>query len=148
MRTYAIFLIALLLLGGCAPAPESARGFRLPDGDPTKGEEVFRETGCEACHTLAGEGEGSSLPARVVLGGEVTRVRTYGDLVTSIINPSHRIAANVPESMQAGKDLSMMEFASVNDKITVTELIDLVAFLQGQYEVVPPDVEPYLYYYK
>jgi hypothetical protein len=31
--------------------------------------------------------------------------------------------------------------------MTVQQLIDLVAFLQAQYEVVPPQGEPYRYVY-
>jgi hypothetical protein len=30
--------------------------------------------------------------AHITLGGTTTRVRTYGELVTPIINPSHRVA--------------------------------------------------------
>ena len=36
-----------------------------------------------------------------------------------------------------------MALAYLNDVMTVQQLINLVAFLQSSYEVVPPPVEPY-----
>ncbi|MBT8087695.1 MAG: hypothetical protein KJO46_06640, partial [Gammaproteobacteria bacterium] len=83
-------------LSACDPgAVMSARGFRLPDGDAQAGREAFLYMQCHQCHTLTGEtlpaipGEN---PPYVELGGQVTQVKTYGQLVTSIINPSHKLA--------------------------------------------------------
>ena len=148
MKTCVGLFIVLIGMVACAPAPHSGKGFQLPDGDPAKGREIFSFVGCDSCHTLPDAEAEPGLPDRIVLGGEVTRVKTYGDLVTSIINPSHTIRRDVPDFMQAGDDVSMMDYAQINDRITITELIDLVAFLQEQYEVVPPDIDPYVYYYK
>ncbi len=148
MKTALASLALAFGLLGCAPGPQSATGFRLPDGNATQGKEVYNYIGCQTCHSLASEAAHQDVQDRMILGGEITRVKTYGDLVTSIINPSHKIAATVPESMKSESGTSLMEQANLNDRITVSELIDLVAFLQDQYEVVPPDVQPYLYYYK
>jgi hypothetical protein len=83
----------------------------------------------------------------VTLGGEVTRVKTYGELVTSIINPSHRLARGYPTEEVSAAGESLMALAYLNDVMTVQQLIDLVAFLQARYEVRPPayDADWYLY---
>ncbi len=144
-------IASLLLASGllaCTPGPQSAAGFRLPDGDAVQGKEIFDYAGCRTCHSLAAEVTDRIPEDRMILGGKITRVKTYGDLVTSIINPSHKIAASVPDSMKPNSGESLMEKANLNDRITISELIDLVAFLQEQYEVTPPNVQPYVYYYK
>jgi hypothetical protein len=130
-------LAAILLastLTCCNSGTKSARGFRLPDGDEGKGKEAFVELKCYGCHKV----EGVELPTPtvvgktpVVLGGEVTRIRTYGDLVTSIINPSHRLSPRMKEEWAQASKLSPMP--QFNDKMTVSQMIDLVAFLQPRY---------------
>jgi hypothetical protein len=115
----------------------------LPEGDLDRGEAAFQDLGCVACHDVAGGAasatrEGSAVI--VTLGGEVTRVETYGELVTSIINPSHDISARYPRELVAEGDLSKMK--NFNERMTVAQLIDLTAFLQSNYEV---RLEP-LYY--
>ena len=74
---------------------KSGRGFHLPDGEVEKGRTAFIQLGCNQCHTV----EGVDLPAHAVpgpvqvkLGGKVYRVKTYGQLVTSIIDPAHIVA--------------------------------------------------------
>jgi sulfur-oxidizing protein SoxX len=74
----------------------------------------------------------------VKLGGETTRVRTYGELVTSIINPSHRIAPAHRATGALPEDESVMSYAYLNDVMTVQQLVDIVALLQPTYEVVQP----------
>ena len=77
----------------------------------------------------------------VVLGGEVRQVKTYGALVTSIINPSHSLAPGYPKELITKDNQSAM--ANFNDTMTVRQLIDLVAFLQSRYEFVPPEPATY-----
>jgi hypothetical protein len=36
-----------------------------------------------------------------------------------------------------------MTYAFLNEVVTVQQLIDIVAFLQDAYEVIPPPVRPY-----
>ena len=83
-------------------------------------------------------------PVSVTLGGEVTKVKTYGELVTSIINPSHKLAERYPEEEVSIEGESLMPV--INDVLTVQQLIDLVSFLQAQYEVTPPEHYPYALY--
>ena len=131
--------LAALLCGGCGVEPKAATGFRLPDGDADTGRETFVRLSCNSCHTVRGEdlpAPETPGPLRVQLGGEVSRAKTYGELVTSVINPSHRLIRGYPESQTAVDSQSRMP--NYNDTMTVTELIDLVAFLQTRYEVVLP----------
>ena len=143
----ALMLACLGALAGCEPSPESARGFRLPDGDPQAGEETFLALQCNACHQVEGlelpplQGTG---PAMVTLGGDIARVKTYGELVTSIINPSHRLVSGHPEEEVSRNGESLMTV--FNEVMTVQQLIDLVAFLQSHYEVLPPAYNPYNVY--
>jgi hypothetical protein len=145
--------IALLLLlsaaacGGCSR--ESGVGFRLPDGDAERGRAAYVELRCHSCHHIEGvpiphAGEGL---ADVALGGPTARVKTYGELVTAIINPSHKLSPRYREEQVAANGESLMSYAFLNDVMTVQQLIDLVAFLQGTYEVLPPPAEPYWYVY-
>ena len=81
----------------------------------------------------------------VELGGEVARVRTYDDLVTAIINPSHRLAQGYAESLVASDGKSKMTV--YNDVMTVSQLVDLVMFLQGKYRLPTPTPTSYPHYY-
>ncbi len=86
--------------------------------------------------------------ALVVLGGKVIRVKTYGELVTSIINPSHRISPQfAARSDPSLGEESPMPAAKLNQVMTVQQLVDLVAYLQPAYEVLPPPTSPYPNYY-
>ena len=133
--------IALVLvttaIGGCDPGPQSPRGFSLPEGDAAAGEKVFIDVGCLACHTLEGfdrEQITRHPHIAVALGGDVSRSKTYAELVTSVINPSHKLATNYPLSVIQQKGESKMR--TYNDVLTVTQLIDLVTFLQSHYKVI------------
>jgi L-cysteine S-thiosulfotransferase len=138
--------IALLpgLLALVACGPESPLGFSLPDGDATRGRAAFLELRCNSCHEV----EGLELAyrnglAHVTLGGPTTRIKTNGELVSSIINPSHRIAPGYPEEQVAVNGASLMAAAYLNDVMTVQQLVDLVAFLQSTYKLSPPPVPTY-----
>lgn len=122
---------------GCAPSPKSGTGFTLPSGDANAGKMAFQELRCNACHKIAGIeqpiAENEKPEMSVPLGGEVTRIKTYGELVTSIINPSHRLARGLP--VESISDNGQSKMPSLNSKMTVQQLIDLVTFLQSQYKL-------------
>lgn len=151
MKTRLTLIAMLLLLGSCGMNdPKSSLGFRLPDGDAEAGRQTFVSLGCHFCHQVEGVESPSERTgvASVALGGETTRVRTYGELVTSIINPSHRIApGHDSEAVTDGAGASLMELPVFNDRMTVRQLTDLVAFLQQTYRVVPPPYNPYTFVY-
>jgi hypothetical protein len=132
---------------GCNPGPTSGRGFTLPEGDAERGKAAFVELKCYACHKVSGV----ELPApdenvvRVVtIGGEVSRIQTYGELVTSIINPSHKLATGYLDEEVSQEGKSLMK--NNNDAMTVSQLIDLVAFLQSHYKLKPYDRTDYPIY--
>lgn len=111
-KTIALFL-CLAALVGCTP--QSSFGFRLPDGDAAAGQQAFVGLGCNACHEVAG------VPidylggiTHVQLGGKTTHLRTYGELVTSIINPSHKIAARDRENDAVLEGESVMTYLYLN----------------------------------
>ena len=123
----------LVVFVGCNP---EGRGFALPPGDLETGKATFVDFNCNSCHSIADiEFDGSPEYLNVPLGGEVTRIKSYGELVTSIINPSHKIA-DKHKSIGAEGDSSKMEI--YNEVLTVQELIDLVTFLRSEYNVSPP----------
>jgi mono/diheme cytochrome c family protein len=103
------------------------------------GRETFLYMHCNQCHTIQGE-ELPTIPGFepfVELGGAVTRVKTYGELVTAIINPSHKLADGYAEDLVSEDGISKMYV--YNGFMTVQELTDLVMFLQPHYDVVPPE---------
>ncbi len=148
MRHIIVTLIAgLCLIGvcGCDSGPKSSKGFSLPDGDAKTGEAVFVELKCHACHTVSGiELPEIEREQSIALGGQVARIKTYGELVTAIINPSHKLAKGYPPEEVAADGESKME--NYNDAMTVTQLIDLVAFLQSRYELEPYQPTDYYMY--
>ena len=138
-----IFAVVLLTAtSGCTRTPESAAGFRLPDGDQIAGRQQFIDLQCHQCHSIPGETFPEILnvdPPDVVLGGDVTRVKTYGELVAAIINPSHKLAKGYADEEVSEGGVSRMRV--YNDVMTVKQLTDLVVFLQPHYKVVVPKYE-------
>jgi len=143
----ALMLVSLATLSACdRDAMMSSKGFRLPDGDVEAGREAFLYMQCHQCHTI----EGVELPVipgqdrpYVELGGKVTYVKTYGQLVTAIINPSHELARGYAEEVVAENGESKMYI--YNDHMTVQELIDIVMYLQPHYDVVVPQTKYRVY---
>ena len=136
-------LFLILALSACTMESPAVKGFVLPDGDVALGEQVFTKYGCHGCHTIPGialpviEPEPELL---IEIGGEVYRVKNYGELLTSVINPKHEVS---PESLNkletAGRADTSSPMPFYGDVMTITEMINLVAFLQAQYSKVMPD---------
>ena len=82
-------------------------------------------------------GPAEDAPINVELGGKVTRVKTYGHLVTSVIYPSHVMDPKWRSKYASvGGESPMPDLTSV---MTAREMIDIVTFLQSKYEVVIPE---------
>jgi sulfur-oxidizing protein SoxX len=146
MSILTLLLASLMALSGCdQDRAMSERGFRLPEGNATAGRETFLYMHCNQCHTINGE----ELPTVagfepfVELGGSLTRVKTYGELVTAIINPSHKLADGYPEDLVSDNGKSKMYV--YNGFMTVQELTDLVMYLQSHYDVIPPQFQYRVY---
>lgn len=133
-------LLFLVLLGAVGCNHHSSAGFRLPEGDAGHGEQVFQDIGCVSCHEVITK---SSLPKPVVdppvpkLGGMVQYIPTDGQLVTSIINPSHRIAKTYASQVATSGGVSRMP--DFTETMTVRQLVDLVAFVRSTYRPITPD---------
>lgn len=133
--------LTLLALAGCNP---QARGFKLPDGDVAAGKAAFTDLACNECHSiadidiLANSGSGFKL----TLGGKTTSIKTYGELLTSIINPSHKIARRYStKPLDTDGESAMRRY---NEVMTVQQLVDLVTFLETSYELEVPQSYTYL----
>jgi mono/diheme cytochrome c family protein len=139
-------LATILAISGCEADRMSEKGFSLPQGNAINGKTAFIYMHCHECHTIANE----ELPALaladppfVELGGKVTRVKTYGELVTAIINPSHKLASGYPTDLVSNEGESKMPV--YNGYMTVEELIDIVAYLQPHYDVQVPQYKYRIY---
>jgi len=120
--------------------------FALPAGDAEAGRRVFVDFRCNDCHTIADieysglevavqrMGQPAMGKVLVKLGGQTPRYRSQAELVAAVINPSHKIAT----SYSGHHTATQSPMRNYNDAITVTNLIDLVAFLQAEYDVTPP----------
>lgn len=131
-----MFTLVATVLIGCESGPESPRGFSLPKGDEDRGLLVFQKYQCLACHELEGVAKVDVVDnpdLQLKLGGESAQIKTYAELVTSIINPSHKIAKGYPQLQMEG----VSKMAIYNEVMTVQELVDLVTFLQPKYKLVP-----------
>jgi sulfur-oxidizing protein SoxX len=137
-------ILCTVLLAACDTGAKSPIGFRLPDGDAETGQELFVELQCNSCHRVADMEMAPPAepgPVLITLGGPVARVKTYGQLVSSVINPSHKVSRRYSDQQVSKDGESIMRV--YNETMTVQELIDIVAFLQVQYKVAVPE---YTYY--
>jgi mono/diheme cytochrome c family protein len=136
-RARALLFTSGLLTALAACEDVQSIGFSLPPGDEEAGRQVFLEMACNDCHSIPGQ-EGLRVDATlfmdVPLGGPTSRIHTYGELVTSVINPSHRIAEENRGPPYEVDGVSQMQ--NYNDALTVSQLIDLVTFLEAQYVLV------------
>ena len=142
-----LILVSLAALGACdREAMMSSKGFRLPAGDATTGRAAFLYMQCHQCHSIKGE-QLPVIPGQeepyVELGGKVTHVKTYGQLITAIINPSHELADGYAAEVVSDDGESDMYI--YNSHMTVQELIDIMMYLQPYYDVVVPQTDYRVY---
>lgn len=142
------YFVGLILLCGClliSSCNREAREFALPEGDIEEGKVTYKRLACNECHSIPNiDWKGGKDSLKIDLGGEVSSLKTYGGLVTSVINPSHKVASFYNQKTATEGDLSKMK--NYNEVMTVQELIDLVTFLQSEYQLVSPPTEYYPYY--
>ena len=126
-----------------ACAPNTALLVRFPLGNRERGQEAFVALECHACHRL----QDVQLPAHpnpslsIPLGGHTPRIETFGDIITAIVNPSHRLARDYRQV--AGRGESPMAAEFLNDVMTTQQLVDIASFLRVEYDYVPPPPPPY-----
>jgi sulfur-oxidizing protein SoxX len=133
-------LAAAATLGtACVAMHKSSAGFHLPDGDPRTGRQVFADMRCHACHQVPGEEFPPPVadpPVNVALGGVVPYPRADGELMTAIVDPSHRIVTR--DLRHRVRDERLSRMGDLRDHMTVAEMVDLVAYLHSLYHVQPP----------
>lgn len=98
----------------------------LPPGDARHGREVFRNLGCFACHRVSGE----DFPPPAAPGPDLTDVGSHHPpayLLESILDPN-AVIIDEPGYVDARGRSTMPDFSA---RLSVTELIDLVAYLQS-----------------
>jgi cytochrome c1 len=104
--------------------------FSFPQGDPRAGRQVFEKLECYKCHEVRGAGFPAVVRQPGESGPELTGMGPSHPaeyFAESILNPSAVIVAGPG---YAGPDgLSIMP--DYRDSLTVSELIDLVAYLRG-----------------
>ncbi|MEO1262502.1 MAG: cytochrome C [Bacteroidota bacterium] len=130
-----IILLGLALIYGCQ---QQSQGFTLPPGGLEEGKLAFSTVGCDKCHSVGQiEWKGNNEDVHIRLGGKVASLKSYGELVTSIIHPNHKVARKHKDVAMDKMGISKME--NFNQSMTVQELVDIVTFLQSEYELEPPD---------
>ncbi|MEI6105405.1 MAG: cytochrome c [Opitutae bacterium] len=140
MKNYLLVFSAAVLFAlivGCDLGPKSGRGFVFPEGNIARGQKAFVELNCYKCHRVDGVAD---LPAPavapekvVLLGGKVLHVRTYGELVTAVIHPNESLTVRPP-----GLEVKNSPMPYVNETMTVTQMLDIVTFLQPRYTQLEP----------
>lgn len=138
MRIISLTLLCALAvtLTACNTTRQSSAGFSLPKGVVKEGEFVYTTMRCNSCHSLPAVKQLADRGGQnisVALGGDGKRLKTDGEWVTAIINPSHRIKQSyLPQHSDPEGKSTMRKY---NDVMTVSQLIDLVTFLKSQYEI-------------
>jgi hypothetical protein len=132
-------LAAAVLVGGCA----NTSGFTGPieQADIDEGRQAFIDHRCHQCHSIAGMSlpvlAGAS-PPMLELGGEIIAVKSYDELMTSIINPNHVISERYREQLRLDASVpveSPMPTQHI-ERMSVRQLIDLMAFLDSRYILI------------
>ncbi len=147
-----IFLIPLsglfFVLASCNFGPNSGRGFSLPEGSTDKGRATFVELECNACHSIGDIKRVAGLDGpdiNIRLGGQVTAIKTYGDLMTSVINPSYKTNRRYVNQNFVTED-GESHMVIDNEAMSVQQLVDLVTYLESNYQYTPPTRGEYAIY--
>lgn len=140
LRRLATLLLgaSTLLLGACSgdSTDNVVEGFVLPEGNLDAGRQVFVQHNCLQCHIVDDPAMPAYTGAReyeIRLGGEVLRVQNYGDLLTSVVLPDHRLSQAHQVKRDVGGEVESSPMPNVTGDLTVAELIDLVSYLHSRY---------------
>ncbi len=140
-------IAAAILLATTLGCGENRSVYTLPAGSAERGEAAFLHFRCYDCHRLHGVQlpPGEEPNQAMVELGTVDRPRSYEELVTSIINPSHRLAKGYNPELVSKDGMSRMPV--YNNVMTITQLSDIIAFLQAHTDVRPYEKTIYPDYY-
>jgi uncharacterized protein involved in high-affinity Fe2+ transport len=104
--------------------------FNFPAGDPVTGRAVFEKLECFQCHAIRGQVFADSSPSASKPGPELTGMGAHHPaayLAESVLNPNAVIVTGPGYTDTDGSSI-MPDF---RDSLSVSELIDLVAFLKS-----------------
>lgn len=134
--------LVLLTVISCTDNGKPVKGFVLPQGDVDRGEQVFLRYNCHGCHTIPDKTFPETEfepPFTLEIGGKVYRVRNYGELLTSVVNPDHIISQKYVNMLEgADRKAVISPMPDFSQRMTVAELTDLVEFLHAQYSQMDP----------
>jgi len=135
--------LVLLAVSACSDEGRPVKGFVLPQGDIPQGEQVFVDFNCHGCHTIP-DVEFPAVeftpPFILEIGGEVYRVKNYGELLTAVVNPDHIISPKYVAMLKdAEREAVISPMPYYGEEMTVAELIDLIEFLHAQYTRLQPE---------
>jgi len=142
IRFTTLIAIILMALPACTENGKPVKGFVLPKGDVAQGEQVFVDFNCHSCHTIPDlefPEVGFTAPFILEIGGEVYRVKNYGELLTAVVNPDHIISPEYVAMLEkAEREMIISPMPYFGEEMTVAELNDLVEFLHAQYTRLQP----------
>lgn len=133
-----LIIVALAVsMSACFTTRKGGRGLHLPDGDPEQGRADFVALACVYCHSVAGDRSVPpptvDPPVPVIIGGKYTYGPSDGMLITSIVDPSYNLGPRHRRQLTTTGTISRMQ--SFGDVMTVTQLIDIVAYIQSCYDL-------------
>lgn len=124
---------------GCSYTP--LFGFPIDEGDIAAGRQAFTDHQCHQCHSIANmvlPPLAGANPPILELGGETTAIKSYAELMTSIIKPNHAISQRYRDRLGLDAVVPIdtpMPMPNI-DTMTVRQLIDIVAFLDSRYQLI------------
>lgn len=145
----AALITITIMLAGCTSDTHTVAGFVLPSGDIERGKTAMVDLGCRQCHVVAAV----ELPAyagpmrfHIELGGKVLKVKTYGDLLTSVVNPNHDLAEQFTATLKSAEKTQIESpMPDFNSTMSVQQLIDIVEFLHARYSLLVPEYQGIVY---
>jgi len=107
--------------------------FSLPAGDPSRGEGVFTRLGCGSCHNVAGRDLGAAGKQTRGVGPDLTPEQAALPpeyLAERLITTDRFLPHGLFKATYSRSDGSS-RMDNFNEEMSVSELIDLVAFLKS-----------------
>lgn len=126
------------VITACANDPNRQQEFDFPMelGNIEEGRQAFIGLGCHQCHTVANT-ELPDFPTypllRLELGGPTDPYMSNARLMTSLINPNQHVSERLWDLLRLDGSVPLESPMPNFDFITVSQLIDLVAFLDSKY---------------
>lgn len=152
-RLAALLLVAVLL-GACTVLQPTPGVTYLPEGDVETGKAAFVDLKCHQCHSVSGKQiqppEADKASVYLDLGGKIHRINSFSELVRAVVSPNHIISGKYLQQLDDISKTGEIESPMPDfiDKMTVKQLIDLMAFLNKHYEELTPHYRGYDYGYR